>query len=387
MAAHARLAPSAAHRWLNCPRSVRLTEGYPDTRSEFAAEGSAAHALAEIILGQNLEAAGYHVLWSHDPIERAMKSRFYGPDMRDYVEAYAAQVIERVNALKTPTVLLEKRVNFAPYVPESYGTSDVIIISEGVLEVVDLKYGKGVPVDARENPQLMLYGLGAYLAFEPIYDLERTRVTIMQPRLDSVSTYELSVDDLLTWAREEVSPRAEEALRGEGVFKAGDWCRFCPAKADCRTRADENLKLLKQNFALPPLLSPEEIAGLLPKIDRLKTWAADIEEYALKKALEGVEFPGYKLVAGRTRSHYADEAAVIKALEDDQISSQDYMKPPELRGLTEMKKLLGSKRYAELVAPHLEKSPGKPTLVPESDKRPPLQPASAKEDFEAVPED
>lgn len=382
--AHSLLAPSAAHRWLNCPQSVRLTEKYPDTGSEYAAEGSAAHALAESVIGEQLEAMDVHVIWSHKPAWRPKKSSYYNASMQDYIDGYAAQIVERVLALNRPVVLLEERVSLEPYVPRGYGTSDVVIISDGTLEVIDLKYGTGVPVDAERNPQLMLYGLGALVKFEPIYDIETVAITVIQPRLDAQSTYTLPATELEEWASGTVGPTAQLALKGEGGFQAGEWCRFCPAKAECRTRADKNLELLKLDFALPATLSPAEIASILPAIERMKAWGKDVEEYALKQALSGTDFPGYKVVEGSSRSHYTDESRVAEELISLGYAEDDVYRR-KLIGMTDLKKMIGVKEYNRVVKPLTEKPPGKPALVPEPDKRAPMKlQTTAEEDFSVI---
>ena len=382
MSAHAILAPSGMHRWGHCTPSARLALSCADTGSTYAAEGTVAHALAEVRLAESLKKAGYPVI-TKDPTAPT-DSEFYGREMEDYIEGYVTAVHERVAGLSRPTILLEERVDFEPYVPESFGTADVIILSDGVLEVIDLKYGKGVPVDAHENWQLMLYGLGAFLRFDAVMDLTTVRMTIIQPRLDSVSTYELSADALLSWAENTAQPAAQLAWAGEGEFRPGEWCRFCPAKSDCRARAEENLQLMKEEFAMPPRLSDDEIAELLPKIEALLAWGKDVQDYAFQRALEGVKLPGWKLVEGRSKRIFTDEGAVYRALHGAGLSDTDIYKQ-SLRGITELTKMLGKKRFEDLLGSFLEKPAGKPVLVPESDRRPALEmKASPDDDFTAL---
>jgi len=314
------------------------------------------------------------------------ESPFYSLELEDHIQTYLDIAIEKINSArarsKDAVILLEKRLDFSPWVPESFGTGDLVIIADGVLEIVDLKYGKGVPVSAVGNSQMRLYGLGAINQFSCLYDFEIVRMTIVQPRLDNISTDEITVDELLNWGETYVKPRAEMAFKGEGEFVAGDHCRFCRARYTCRARAEANLELAKYEFREPALLTHEEIAEILFKADELLAWITDIKTYALDQAQNhGVKFPGWKLVEGRSNRKYIDENAVAQTLIIEGYKEEEiYTK--SLIGITAMEKLLGKKRFEELLGDLIIKPPGKPTLVPESDKRPEISSiASAREDF------
>jgi len=380
--AHAVLSASGAHRWIECPPSARLEQQFPDEPSPYAEEGTVAHALAEVRLKQAL---GERVRVP----ARVTKSEYYSqsPAMEEHIAGYVTLVMERINAHRTctpdPLIMFEQRLDFSRWVPEGFGTGDVVIVSDLGVEVIDLKYGQGVPVSAEGNPQLRLYGLGAYDAFGALYDLNRVFMTIVQPRLDHITTEELAVSALLEWAEEVIVPAARLAAEGKGEFRAGEHCRFCRARAVCRARAEANLELARFDFAKPDTLSPEEIAEILTQLERdFLAWASDIQAYALDQAVNhGIKFPGWKLVEGRSNRKYSDEEAVKAVLRgagytDDQILRMD------LKGITDIEKLLGKKRFGELLADYVIKPAGKPTLVPESDKRPEISTASnAAADF------
>lgn len=384
MAVHAYLSASGASRWLNCPPSVKLEQNFQEEKSEYADEGSFAHQLAELHLEFYLgliEKAAYE-----NGLAILKQEPYYSQEMEDHVKTYVDFAIEKINVARARTkdavILLEQRIDFSPWVPEGFGTGDLIIIADKALEIVDLKYGKGVQVDAVNNPQMRLYGLGALNQFDVLYDIEQIAMTIMQPRLDNTPTEELTAEELVCWGEEYVKPRAQLAYKGEGEFAAGDHCRFCRAKALCRARAEANLELARYDFQDPPLLSHDEIAEILIKADELKTWASDVQAYALDQAEKhGVKFPGWKLVEGRSNRKYLDEAAAAETLikagyEEDKLFIKS------LLGITAMEKFIGKKKFTDLLSELVIKPAGKPTLVPESDKRPEINStASAVEDF------
>ncbi len=385
MAAHAILSASGSERWLICPPSARLEEKLAEERSVYAAEGTFAHALAELHLQKYLnliKKAEYN-----KQLKKLKENEFYSQEMEDYIEVYMGIVIEKINEARARSedaiAFLEQRLDFSPWVPESFGTGDFVIIADGAIEVVDLKYGKGVPVSAEGNTQMRLYGLGALNLFDMLYDVETIRMTIVQPRLDSVSSEDMAAEDLLIWGATYVKPKADLAYKGEGEFCAGDHCRFCRAKAVCRSRAEANLEMARYDFRDPPLLSHEEIAEILFKADELRAWASDVQSYAQDQAEKhGVKFDGWKLVEGRSNRKYTDVTEVRRALTEAGYSEEQILKEPELLGITAMEKLLGKKKFAELLDGLVIKPAGKPTLVPESDKRPELSSvAAAKEDF------
>ena len=368
--AHAILSASSSHRWLNCPPSARLCETYEDKGSDYAAEGTDAHSLCEyklrIALGMEATDPTEHLTW-------------YNEEMLDCANGYASYILELVEAAKEtcadPVVLIEQRVDFSRWVEQGFGTSDAIIISDGTLHVVDYKHGLGVLVEADNNPQMMCYALGALELFDVIYDIDTVAMTVYQPRRQNVSTFEMPNHDLYRWADEVLKPTAELAFAGDGNFLCGEWCGFCKAKHECRARAEANLMLAQYDFKLPPLLEDTEIEVILSRADQLVSWVNDIKEYALQQAISGKEWTGFKLVEGRSNRRYTDEAAVTQTVTD--AGFDPYEK--KLLGITAMQKLLGKSRFDELLTAYIEKPQGKPTLVPDSDKRPVMN--NAKTDF------
>lgn len=383
MADHAKLSASGSHIWLNCTPAIRMSEGIPDRSTVFTEEGTLAHRLAELQIRRlyGLISESYY----EDCLKLVKASQFYTPELVGYVLAYTDWIEEIYNAVKAQSadheILTEQRLDFSAWVPGGFGTGDVVIIADGVLTVIDLKYGKGVPVDAFQNPQLMLYGLGAYDSFSLSNDISRIRMIVNQPRLDSISEYEVSVEELLKWGEEVVKPRAEMAMKGEGEAHPGDWCRFCKCKATCRARAEEALEIAKYEFRDPPLLEDEEISDILGRAGRILSWISDVKEYAQEEAEHGRQWPGWKLVEGRSNRKYSDPQEVEKRLLAAGFEKVLLYKDPELLGITAMEKVVGGKKKLEtLIAGLIVKPPGAPTLVPESDKRPTLN--TAKTDFE-----
>ncbi|MBT3273415.1 MAG: DUF2800 domain-containing protein [Spirochaetales bacterium] len=368
--AHAFLSASSSERWLHCPPSARLSESYADKGSDYAAEGTDAHTLCEYKLRQTL---GMKV---EDPTEDLT---WFNEEMDDCATGYATYVLEQVEAAKQtcadPVVLIEQRVNFSRWVESGFGTADCIIISDGTLKVIDYKHGRGIMVDANENPQMMCYALGALELFNVIYDIDTVEMIIYQPRRDNVSTYSISKDDLYFWADEVLKPSADLAFAGDGSFLCGEWCGFCKAKYDCRARAEANMELAQYDFKLPPLLEDDEVESILARLDDLVAWASDIKEYALGLAISGKEWDGWKLVEGRSNRRYTNETAVAQVV--DAAGFDPYER--KVFGVTAMQKLLGKSRFDELLAAYIEKPQGKPTLVLEGDKRPAMN--TAKNDF------
>ena len=367
---HAILSASSSDRWIHCPPSARLCESYDDKGSDYAAEGTDAHALCEFRLRRALG------MEATDPTENL---KWFNEDMNDCAAGYAAYVLEQVEAAKQtctdPVVLIEQRVDFSRWVEAGFGTADCIIIADGTLQIIDYKHGLGVLVSAEDNPQMQCYALGALELFDGIYDINSVRMTIYQPRRDNVSTYEISKDELYRWADEVLKPTADLAFAGDGNFLCGEWCGFCKAKHECRARADANMELARYDFKLPPLLTDEEVEEILVRADNLVTWAADIKEYALQQAISGKKWNGWKLVEGRSNRRYTNETAVAGVVTDAGFDPYEH----KVLGVTAMQKLLGKSRFDELLAAYIEKPQGKPTLVPESDKRPAMN--TAKNDF------
>ena len=375
MPKHAYLAASASHRWLHCPPSAKLCAQEDDQGSEYARQGSDAHALCEHLL---LKALGRE---TSDPTEDLT---YYDAEMQEAAEAYAAFVMEQVAEAKTvchdPLICVEQTVDFSKWVQHGFGTADALIVADDTLYITDMKYGVGCLVtadgeDGTGNSQLKCYALGAIDTFGDLYDINRIRLSIFQPRRDNVDTFELTKADLLQWADDVLAPIAKLAYEGQGEFEAGNHCQFCRVKATCRKRAEYAMELAKYEFADAPTLDENEIAEILPQIDTLVNWAEDIKLYALNQALSGVRYPGFKLVAGRSNRKYADEAAVARVVSEAGYDPYD----KKLVGITEMTKRLGKKRFEELLNGLLIKPEGKPVLVPATDTRPELN--NAKNDF------
>ena len=372
MAKHSLLSASASHRWLNCPPSARLCEEYEDKPSEYAQEGTDCHELCAYKVEKAL---GHRV---KDPTKNLT---YYNSEMEDCAEGYCSFVMEQVAEAKKrcadPLVLVEQRLDYSRYVgiEGSFGIGDCVIVSDGLLHIIDYKHGLGVLVSAEKNSQLSCYALGALDLFDGIYDITEVSLTIYQPRRENVSTYTTSKDELLTWADTVLSPTAKLAYDGKGDFKAGDHCQFCKAKANCRKRAEYNLELARYDFEMPAALEDDEIASILTKVDELVSWASDLKEYALQKALSGTKFTGFKVVEGRSNRKYTDEDAVARTVEA--AGFDPYEK--KLLGITAMSQALGKKKFDELLGGLVYKPPGKPALVPESDKRPAM--STAIEDF------
>ena len=383
---HAILSASGSERWLACPPSARLEQEFENTTSQYAEEGRYAHTLAELHLQHFLGTLTKRQL--NTRLKKLKENDFYSQEMDDYIQAYIDIAIEKINTARARSedalIFIEQRLDFSSWVPEGFGTGDLVLIADGAVEVVDLKYGKGVSVSAIENTQMRLYGLGAYYTFDMLYDIRTVCMTIVQPRLDSISTEECSAEELLSWGKNVVKPKAQLAFEGKGEYAAGDHCQFCRARHTCRTRAATNLELAKYDFQDPPLLSDEETADVLSRAIELQSWASDVQTYALEQARDhDKKWPGWKLVEGRSNRQYVDKGTAAKALQAAGYKEDDIFEKV-LLGITAMEKLLGKKRFAELLtkAELVVKPPGKPTLVPENDKRAELDPlASAKEDF------
>lgn len=375
---HAVLSASSSHRWLNCNPSARLEQEFADYETEAAAEGTAAHALCEHKLRKALK------MRSRKPV-----SPYDCDEMDAYTDGYVEFVMEAVAEAKQncadPLVLIEQRLDFSCYVPDGFGTGDCLIIADKLLHIIDFKYGQGILVEAEQNPQMMLYALGALRLFDSLYDIESVAMTIYQPRRENVSTWTIPVADLMEWAKTTLVPKAELAYKGDGEYAPGAWCQFCKAAVKCRARAEAKLQLAKYEFAQPPLLSDEEIEEILGKLDDLTKWANEIAAYAQDAAVNhGKAWQGFKLVESRTNRKYADEAAVIEAA--NAAGYQDIFKK-SLISITEMERLMSKKTFAEILGGLVIKPQGKPTLVPVSDKRPAITSTGAEHDFTEITEE
>ena len=374
---HAILSASSSHRWLNCSPSARLEQEFEDRETEAAAEGTAAHALCEHKLRRALKLQS----------RRKPISRYDCDEMDMHTDNYVQFVLETLSEARQhcpdPLINIEQRLDFSCYVPDGFGTGDCIIISDKTMHVIDFKYGQGVLVDAEQNPQMMLYALGALRLFDSLYDIEDVAMTIYQPRRENISTWTISVADLKTWAEEELIPRAKLAFEGKGDFMPGPWCTFCKASVKCRTRAEEKLRLAQYEFAKPPLLTDAEIEDILGKLDDLTRWAEEIKAYAQDAALNhGKQWHGYKVVEGRSVRKYSNEDAVVEAA--NAAGYHDIFRKT-LLPITEMEKLMGKLEFQTILGGLIVKPAGKPTLVPASDKRPAI--TSANIDFNEIQED
>ncbi|MDO4568731.1 MAG: DUF2800 domain-containing protein, partial [Clostridia bacterium] len=346
--AHARLNASSSHRWMMCPPSVKLSENFADTTSSYAEEGTYLHELCELKLHNYL---GDMTAEAIGATYAALKdNEFYSDEAESVSDEYVAFCIETIEAVRSscadPLILVEHRIDYSEYVPEGYGTGDLIIVADGVLEVCDFKGGRGVRVDATRNSQLMLYGLGALLEFDTLYDIHTVRMTIVQPRLSNVTTYEISTEELLQWAENDVRPKALLAYEGKGEFCAGEHCRFCKARYTCRARSEYHMQLAAKDFKAPDLLTDEEIIDILPVAESLNSWVQDLLSFATQQAVDGKQWPGYKLVAGRSIRKYTSEAEVVKAATE--AGYTDIYKTT-LLGVGDLEKRMGKKAFRDVL--------------------------------------
>lgn len=381
---HAVLGASGAPRWLNCHGSIRLCQDIPDKSSSYAEEGTLAHALAELIINYNLSRLTKKEF--NKEFARIKENPYYCQEMQEYIEGYVKTIWELMNEAKAISkdaeLLTEQRLDFSDWVPDGFGTGDVVIVYDKVIHIIDLKYGKGVGVSAEDNPQLMLYGLGALSTYDMLYDIETIKMTVIQPRLDNISSYEVYAWDLQDWGENVVKPAAEDALSDSAECKPGDWCKFCKAKATCRARKDAMTELAKMEFQTPGLLEDSEIGEVLRLADQLTAWASDIKEYAQEEAEKGKKWDGWKLVEGRSNRKYSDETKVAEALKKAGYE-EALLYERKLYGITAMEKIIGKKPLIEYCGDLIIKPAGKPVLVLESDKRPELNSTdSAVKDFE-----
>ena len=368
---HALLGPSSSKRWLECNPSARLTENFDEAKSSFAQEGTLAHSFCEYKLSK---AMGREL-----PVPE--KNEFYSEEIEECSNAYVSYVMELYEEAKTkckdPILLVEQEVSLQTYVPESFGTCDALIVADDTLYVIDYKHGCGVLVSAEHNTQMMLYALGALSLFDSLYDITNIHMTIFQPRLSNISTFEMKKDELLDWAENELKPRALRAFNGEGEFHAGDWCRFCKAKAICKERANSFIGLAHDDFIDPALLTDDEIEEVLAKSELLVSWANDVKDFALEEALKGKKWKSFKLVAGRSNRKFSDDDIVIQKLENAGVDPFE----KKLMSITNLQKKLGKVKFDELLGELIIKPEGAPTLVSRNDKRAEIEISSAENDF------
>lgn len=362
---------------MNCTAAPRLEATAPDTDSTYAQEGTLAHAYCAKKLKTFL---GLDTL-AEDVEIAELNESYHTGEMDEYTDTYMTIVLEKLNAAKAITedaqLLVETRLDFSEYIPEAFGTSDAVIIADGLMDVIDFKYGKGVRVSAVDNEQMMIYALGAYLKNNFEYRIDRVKMTIVQPRIGNLSESEMPVADLLKWADEELRPKAQEAFSGHGEQSPGEWCRFCKVKSGCKALAERCTSTVHEN-PTPGLISPEAMAtDILPWLSTIKSWVTEVEEYALQQALSGVCYQGYKVVEGRSIRKISDDKAVIALLSKEGYHPEEFMKPSALCGIGDLERLIGKKRFSALCSDYITKPQGKPTLVADDDKRPPYNAAVA----------
>ncbi len=380
--AHAILSASAAHRWLVCTPSARLEDTLPDSTSVYAEEGTLAHDFAALVLRRNITD-----LMSDAEYETNLKTlqahELYQDEMLEHVNTYLEYVKKIIRESKHhPYVTVEVLVPYTDYVPEGFGTADCIIIGGKNLHIIDFKYGKGVPVSSKENPQMMLYALGALQKYSILYSIETVSITVFQPRINNISTWTLTADELHEWG-EGVRPIAEKAFKGEGVFYPGDHCRFCRASSTCRARAEFYLALEGFQKIQPDLLSNDEIGAILERAQDLQAWIKDLQDYALNQCLSGIDVPGWKAVEGRSVRQWTDADKAFETLITAGVDeAMLYERKPLTLAATE--RILGKKRFGELVGSYVDRPPGRPTLAPETDKRQAITRPMAKDEFEKI---
>lgn len=380
---HALLSASGSARWLACTPSARLEEQFLDTGSSvFAQEGTLAHEFADFALryfNEEITKGRYD-----EAVTKLKQHELYGKEMPGQVDKYVTYVQEQLAQARKITpdarLLVEERLDFSHIVENGFGTGDATILADNTMEVIDLKYGKGVRVNAEENSQLMLYGLGALRANELLYDIDTVVLTVVQPRLNSISSWAISTDDLNTWAEDTVKPKAELAYSGDGVQIAGHHCRWCKAKAKCRAFAKLNEELAKMDFKEPPLLTDEELIEVYEKLPRLTDWAKAVSAHLMAQALNGQTIKGYKLVEGKSNRKWEDADLAVEVLRTIGLSEEQIFNK-KIAGIGDISDLMSKDEFEQKLSPFIVKPPGKPLLVPESDKRPALGNEQAKVDF------
>lgn len=369
---HARLSASSSARWLACPPSVKLTEGMPNKESEWAAEGTEAHRVAEVKLRNYINGTGDRVV-CEDEINR-------------YTNDYCEYVIEQFNAAKKADhkakLFIEERLDYSEWAREGQGTGDAVIIADNTCHIIDLKYGRNISVSAINNPQLRLYALGAISTYSLIYDFDKVKVHIYQPRIGNISTEELTVAELTEWGDATVRPAAELAYRGEGDFNPGETqCRWCLAKESCKARARKNLKTFVENEDTAKMLTLKDLAALLPYLKEIKSWCEDIEDYALSQMLNGKSIEGYKVVESDARRKVIDEIGLYTELIEKGYAAEQVT---QLKPITQLEKLVGKKDFTILSAGYIDKPKGSPAIAPLGDKRKLYEDITADEAFKDI---
>lgn len=366
--AHALLSASGAHRWMNCTPSAILETQFPDTTSEAAKEGTLAHELAEAKVMHYMHIDGFTKRKLTTRINKMKKNPLWQDEMDKYTDEYLDFIKTEALSYKVhPFVKVEEKIDLTAYVPDGFGTADCIIIAAGVLQVIDLKYGKGVPVSPERNEQLMLYALGAYAKYGFLFDIRSVKLSIVQPRIDNTSSWVITIDSLLEFG-EMVKEKANVAIKGEGTHNPGDWCRFCRARRNCRARADENVKLAFATEKKPPLITNEEVGEYLRLGEDVAKWLSDLKDYALTECLAGKDVPGWKAVEGRSLREWTNMEEAFNAISKDGMDEAMLYERKPL-SLAQVEKLMGKAHFNDVCMMYVTKKPGKPTLVMESDKR------------------
>lgn len=384
---HALLSASGAYRWLNCTPSAKLEDKYGEKKTSiFAEEGTLAHELAELYIKndilKNISDRDFN-----DSLERIMSNDLFNEEMLTVVPIYTDYCAEQYAAAQTANkfalIEIEQKLDLTAFVPESFGTADCIIINDDLIEIIDYKHGKGVPVYAEWNRQLMLYALGALEKYDTLYDISEVRLTIVQPRINNISSWQISVNELIHWSETELKPKAALAFKGDGELNSGDWCKFCAVKNQCRKLYEQQMEIAKYEFAKPILLSDDEIADIVKRAPEFINWIDSIQEFAQTEAFNNnKQWPGLKLVEGTSRRKWLDEdkAANIILKRCPEIS-EDEIFNTKLKPITSIEKLIGKKHFENTLSDIVVKAQGKPTLVPLDDKRPAMGINQAKIDF------
>ncbi len=385
--AHALLSASGASRWLNCPPSAKLEDEYGEKEtSQYAAEGTCAHELAELYLRkdalEDITEQEFEAM-----LEEIMACDLFNDEMLDVIPTYTNYCEDQFTDAKSSdeyTIIeIEQKLDLTEYVPESFGTADCVIISDGLMEIIDLKYGKGIPVYADYNKQLMLYALGALRKYDTMYDISEIRMTIVQPRIDNISSWQISVNELVNWADEELKPIADMAFHGEGELNAGDWCRFCAVRNQCKKLYEQQFEIAKHDFAEPKLLSDDEIADIVKRAPKLVEWANSVAEYAKKKTLnDNKQWPGLKLIEGRSRRKWSDEDKALETIFEKfpELDETD-VTTTKIKGITDIEKRVGKKKFLEKLKDVVITTQGSPTFVSIQDKHPAIGVQQAQIDF------
>ena len=375
--AHAILSASSSHKWLVCTPSARLEENFPSKTSEYMEEGTLAHEIAEI------KVRNYFTVMSKATYTRRVnklkKNEHFNTEMLVHTETYLEYIKEQALRTKaTPFMAIEQKVDFSKYVPEGFGTADCILISGNTLQIIDFKYGKGVKVDVENNPQMMLYALGALSQFGIFYDIKCIKMSIVQPRIENISEFEISKEELFDWGENTVKPQAQKAFAGIGNFVQGEHCQFCKAKGACEFRAKENIKIVEEIKKVSGMLTNTQISEMLTKTEGVEQWIKDLKANALEKILKGEDIPNWKAVEGKSNRKIVDIDKAFEILEANGFDQAILYERKPIT-LTQLEKVVGKKKLTEAIGGYIEKPKGAPTLAKASDKRKSFRISAAEE--------